>query len=56
MNYTKYSFRHAEVILNEPELIEQYQEVLSIIGGVSDEDIITQLNAHRGDDGIGNFQ
>jgi len=42
MNYTTHSFRHAEVILREPQFIEQYQELLDILNNITEEDIITK--------------
>ncbi|MBI9040272.1 BglII/BstYI family type II restriction endonuclease [Lutibacter sp.] len=45
MEYITHSFRHAEVILNEPDFIEQYTEFLNVLDGISEEDII---NKHEG--------
>lgn len=40
MNYRLHSFRHAEVILNEPEYIKLFREVKEILYGLSDLDLI----------------
>ena len=42
MNYRLHSFRHAEVILNEPEFKEQYEELIRVIENISDHDIVTR--------------
>lgn len=40
MNYRYQAFRHADVILNEKEFIDQCNEILDVINGIEDEDII----------------
>lgn len=40
MKYTYKSFRHASVILNEPEFIEEFSEIISTIESITDEDLI----------------
>ncbi|MFS4455369.1 BglII/BstYI family type II restriction endonuclease [Maribacter sp. 2304DJ31-5] len=40
MNYTIHSFRHAEVILNEPEFKGLFNEMIGSISGISDQDLI----------------
>jgi hypothetical protein len=40
MLYTTHSFRHANVVVQQPEFINQYREVLSVLDTISDEDII----------------
>lgn len=40
MKFAHHSFRHAEVILNEPEFIDQFHELISIIDGISEKEII----------------
>jgi len=42
MNFKTYSFRHAAVILNEPEFKNQYQELIEVIQNITDDDIITK--------------
>jgi hypothetical protein len=43
-----HSFRHAETILKEPAYLEQYNDLLSAISAISEEDIITHfLNTSR---------
>lgn len=45
MDFRTYSFRHAGVILNEPEFIVQYHELIEVIQNITDNDII---NKHQG--------
>ncbi|MEZ4857315.1 MAG: hypothetical protein R2781_00720 [Flavobacteriaceae bacterium] len=40
MNFRTHSFRHAEVILNEPEFINQYHQLIEVIRNITDNDII----------------
>lgn len=40
MEHISHSFRHAEVDLNQPNLVEQYQEIKNIIRDVTDQDLI----------------
>jgi len=42
MRFLAHSFRHADVILREPELIDQYQELINIIESISDSDLIAK--------------
>lgn len=42
MEFVTHSFRHAEVILHEPEFIDQYKEILNILSNISDEDLINK--------------
>lgn len=42
MEFRTYSFRHAGVILNEPEYIVQYQELIEVLQNITDTDIITK--------------
>lgn len=42
MNYKIYSFRHAAVILSEPEFIGQFQEIMEVITKISDEQIVSR--------------
>lgn len=53
MQFLEYSFRHARVLLNQPEFIDQYQEISSVINNVTEEDIINKYNeaTRRGADG-----
>lgn len=40
MKYVSHSFRHASVILREPALLRDSQELLSILGAITDDEII----------------
>lgn len=40
MKFVTHSFRHAEVILNEPEFKNQYNELIDVIDGITDDDLI----------------
>jgi hypothetical protein len=40
MNFKTHSFRHALVILNENEFVDQLSDVLDVLTNISDEDII----------------
>ena len=42
MDYVIESFRHAGVILNEPDFVDQFSDVMQIISGISDEDLINK--------------
>lgn len=46
MDYTTHSFRHAGVILNEPEFKAQYDEFTNIISTISEKDIINKHNSY----------
>ncbi len=46
MKYILHSFRHSEVILNEPEFEEIYDEVIKTISEISDEDLIQKHNSY----------
>ncbi|MFK7945973.1 MAG: BglII/BstYI family type II restriction endonuclease [Saprospiraceae bacterium] len=50
MDYQMYSFRHAEVILNEPEFIQQYQELQDVILSITDNDIINKHESYGSKD------
>jgi len=50
MNYITHSFRHSEVILNEPQFIEQYQELLNILDGITENNIIDKHQSYGNDD------
>jgi len=52
MNYREHSFRHAKVILNEPEFVGQYDEIIDIINGIDDEDLIQKHESY----GINNIE
>lgn len=45
MNYKYHSFRHAGVILNEPEFVEQFVEITAIIDHISEADLIAKHNS-----------
>jgi hypothetical protein len=40
MDFVTHSFRHAGVILNENEFVNQFSEVLEILTNISEDDII----------------
>lgn len=46
MDFELHSFRHAEIILMERQFRNQYDELLSIISGISDEDIIQKHESY----------
>jgi len=46
MKFKAHPFRHAGVILNEPEFVDQFTELISIIDGISDEDLIAQHESY----------
>jgi len=46
MNFKVHSFRHADVILNEPEFEEQFSEVVHAIDSVSDNDLIERHRSY----------
>lgn len=50
MNYEKHSFRHAEVILREEQFFNQYQELLNVLNGISEQDIIEKHLSYGVDD------
>jgi len=45
MDYKLHSFRKAEVILSQPEFLDQYKEILEVIGSITDNDLITHHNS-----------
>ncbi len=46
MNFVNYSFRHAEVIFQEPEFREQFEELIQIISDISDDDLIARHRSY----------
>lgn len=46
MNFDVHSFRHAGVILNEPEFIDQFSELIQIITNITDTDLIEKHNSY----------
>jgi len=46
MNFKVHSFRHADVILNEPEFEEQFSEVVHAIDSVSDNNLIERHRSY----------
>lgn len=46
MNYKVHSHRHAGVILNEPEFIEQFSELMEVISFITDTDLINKHNSY----------
>lgn len=48
MKFVIHSFRHAETILNEPNFVAQYHDLINCISSISEEDLITHfLNTKR---------
>ncbi len=45
MRFTSHSFRHASTILQEPDFVNLYKELIRVIDGISDEDIIEEHDA-----------
>ncbi|MFA7272521.1 MAG: BglII/BstYI family type II restriction endonuclease [Crocinitomicaceae bacterium] len=52
MNFKVHSHRHAGVILNEPEFVDQFSELMQIISGISDQDLIEKHNGY----GVNNIE
>jgi len=50
MDFIVESFRHAGVILNEDEFVEQFSDVMQVISGISDEDLINKHLSYGLDD------
>ena len=46
MQFKTHSFRYAEVILNEPEFQNLFQELSAIISDISDDDLIAKHNSY----------
>lgn len=46
MNYTSHSFRHASVVLGEPQFVPDYHEILNVIANITDNDIIAKHEAY----------
>lgn len=46
MNFITHSFRHAEVILNEPLFKSQYEEFINVIHGITEDDIILKHESY----------
>jgi hypothetical protein len=46
MNYISHSFRHAEVILNEPQFKDQFDEFISVISNITEKDIIDKHKSY----------
>lgn len=46
MKYRYHSFRHAGVIFNEPEFIDQFVEILKIVDDITEEELITQHESY----------
>lgn len=42
MDFVFESFRHAAVILNENEFVDQFSDIMQVISGISDDDLITR--------------
>ncbi|GFD92330.1 hypothetical protein KUL156_54010 [Alteromonas sp. KUL156] len=50
MKYISHSFRHAEVILNEPEFKNQFSEFIKIINEITEQNIIDKHNSYGKND------
>jgi hypothetical protein len=48
MKFVTYPFRHADVILQQPEFKKHYDEIIEIITSVSDDEIIQKFNKRSG--------
>lgn len=48
MNFVEHSFRHARVILREPEFLHESEELLGILRAITDQEIIEQHETYRG--------
>lgn len=48
MNIQAFSFRHASVILREPEFLHESEELLGILRAITDQEIIDQHETYRG--------
>lgn len=48
MRFEQHSFRHAAVILREPEFLQESEELLSILCDITDQDIIDQHAVYSG--------
>jgi len=48
MNFVEHSFRHASVILREPEFLNESEELLGILHGITDHEIIEQHTVYNG--------
>jgi hypothetical protein len=48
MNFIVHSFRHASVILREPEFLQESEELLGILRAITDQEIIAQYESYGG--------
>ena len=48
MNFINHSFRHASVILREPEFLQESEELLGILRAITDQEIIAQHESYGG--------
>ena len=48
MNFIEHSFRHASVILREPEFLKESEELLGILRAITDQEIIEQHETYLG--------
>lgn len=46
MNYNYYSFRHAGVIFQEPEFINQFYEIMGVIDSITEQELIDKHNSY----------
>ena len=46
MEFKAHSHRHAGVILNEPEFVDQFSELIQILSNVTDNDLIERHNSY----------
>lgn len=50
MRYITHSFRHAEVILREPQFIAQYQDLMDVLDNITEADIIQKHESYGNPD------
>lgn len=46
MKYKEYPYRHADVILKEPEFVTLYNEVINVIKGITDAELIAKHESY----------
>lgn len=46
MEYISHSFRHAGVILHEPDFVDQFYELIEVVDKISDDDIINMHSSY----------
>lgn len=45
MEFTTFSFRNAEIVFKQPHLVSQYEEIISVVQGISDNELIEKHNS-----------